>query len=40
VSKYTNLGRALVGIADLLGVIWLRARTRRPGAVREERPRS
>ncbi len=38
VSKYTNLGRALVGIADLLGVIWLRARTRRPGAVREEGP--
>lgn len=39
VSKYTNLGRALVGIADLLGVIWLRARTRRPGSVREEMPR-
>lgn len=38
VSKYTNLGRALVGIADLLGVIWLRARTRRPAWVREERP--
>ena len=23
VSKYTNWGRALVGVVDLLGVIWL-----------------
>ena len=22
-SKYTNFGRALVGIADVLGVLWL-----------------
>ena len=29
VSKYTNLGRALVGIRDLRGVAWLIARTRR-----------
>jgi dolichol-phosphate mannosyltransferase len=29
VSKYTNLGRALVGVRDLLGVSWLIARTRR-----------
>lgn len=26
-SKYTNLGRALVGIYDLFGVVWLRRRT-------------
>lgn len=29
VSKYNNLGRALVGIRDLRGVAWLIARTRR-----------
>lgn len=29
VSKYTNLGRALVGVRDLLGVRWLIARSRR-----------
>jgi dolichol-phosphate mannosyltransferase len=34
-SKYTNFGRALVGIGDLLGVIWLRSRTRVPGRVTE-----
>ena len=28
-SKYTNLGRALVGIRDLRGVAWLIARSRR-----------
>lgn len=27
VSKYTNLGRALVGLYDLVGVSWLRRRT-------------
>lgn len=26
-SKYTNLGRALVGVVDLLGVMWLLRRT-------------
>lgn len=26
-SKYTNLGRALVGLHDLFGVVWLRRRT-------------
>jgi len=26
-SKYTNLGRALIGIYDLIGVSWLRKRT-------------
>lgn len=29
VSKYTNLGRAVVGIRDLMGVAWLIARSRR-----------
>ena len=29
VSKYNNLGRALVGIRDLRGVAWLIARSRR-----------
>lgn len=28
-SKYTNLGRALVGVSDLLGVAWLIRRRRR-----------
>ena len=28
-SKYTNLGRALVGVRDLLGVAWLIQRSRR-----------
>ena len=30
VSKYSNLGRALVGLYDLFGVIWLRRRTHIP----------
>jgi dolichol-phosphate mannosyltransferase len=34
-SKYTNLGRAMVGIGDMLGVIWLRNRTRLPTRVTE-----
>lgn len=34
-SKYTNLGRALVGIGDLFGVIWLRSRTTLPARVTE-----
>jgi dolichol-phosphate mannosyltransferase len=34
-SKYTNWGRALVGVVDLLGVVWLRGRTRVPVWVRE-----
>ena len=29
-SKYTNWGRALVGVVDLLGVIWLTRRTQAP----------
>jgi dolichol-phosphate mannosyltransferase len=35
-SKYTNFGRAAVGVADMLGTIWLRRRTRLPGCVVEE----
>ncbi len=34
-SKYTNFGRALVGIGDMLGVIWLRSRTTLPHKVIE-----
>ncbi len=33
VSKYSNIGRALVGVVDIIGVVWLRARTRAPRAV-------
>jgi dolichol-phosphate mannosyltransferase len=29
-SKYTNWGRALVGVWDMMGVIWLTRRTRAP----------
>lgn len=38
-SKYTNLGRALVGIWDLLGVAWLirRRKTARPEELTPER---
>lgn len=35
VSKYTNLGRLMVSIADLRGVMWLRKRSRNPGQVDE-----
>ncbi len=34
-SKYNNFGRALVGVRDLLGVLWLRSRTHLPGKVIE-----
>ncbi|MEO1658663.1 MAG: glycosyltransferase family 2 protein [Pseudomonadota bacterium] len=34
-SKYTNLGRAAVAIRDVLGVLWLRDRAKRPSAVEE-----
>ncbi len=34
-SKYTNWGRALVGMGDMMGVLWLRSRTHRPGRVFE-----
>jgi dolichol-phosphate mannosyltransferase len=34
-SKYTNWGRALVGVVDLAGVIWLTRRTHLPSRVRQ-----
>lgn len=34
-SKYTNLGRALIGIYDLFGVAWLRRRTKVPPIVED-----
>ena len=30
-SKYTNFGRALIGVYDLFGITWLRKRTKVPG---------
>lgn len=33
VSKYNNIGRALVGLYDLVGVTWLRKRTKVPPIV-------
>jgi dolichol-phosphate mannosyltransferase len=35
-TKYTNWRRALIGIADLRGVLWLKRRTVLPGSVTEE----
>lgn len=34
-SKYTNIGRAFVGVFDMLGVIWLTRRTKAPRTVTE-----
>ncbi|MCL4766634.1 MAG: glycosyltransferase family 2 protein [Hyphomicrobiaceae bacterium] len=34
-SKYNNLGRALIGMYDLVGVSWLRRRTRVPAIVED-----
>ena len=34
-SKYTNLGRLWAALSDLLGVMWLRTRSRNPGDVTE-----
>ena len=34
-SKYTNWGRAVVGVFDMMGVIWLTRRTRAPLAIAE-----
>ena len=36
VSKYGNLGRAAIGIVDLMGVLWLKRRTRLPDSVLED----
>jgi len=35
-SKYTNLGRLMDSLSDLLGVMWLNRRSRNPGDVRED----
>ncbi|MDP3406166.1 MAG: glycosyltransferase family 2 protein [Brevundimonas sp.] len=34
-SKYTNWGRLRASVSDLLGVVWLKSRSRRPGPVSE-----
>ena len=34
-SKYTNWGRLRASFSDLLGVMWLKTRSRRPGAISE-----
>jgi dolichol-phosphate mannosyltransferase len=34
-SKYTNWGRLIASLSDLLGVMWLKSRARRPGAISE-----
>jgi dolichol-phosphate mannosyltransferase len=34
-SKYTNLGRLMASLSDLLGVMWLQSRARDPGGVDE-----
>jgi dolichol-phosphate mannosyltransferase len=34
-SKYTNWGRLMASLSDLLGVMWLKSRARRPGAISE-----
>jgi glycosyltransferase involved in cell wall biosynthesis len=34
-SKYTNLGRLAAAVSDLAAVVWLRARARNPGQIRE-----
>lgn len=35
-SKYTNFNRMIVGISDLLGMIWLIRRSARPGKISEQ----
>ncbi len=35
-SKYTNLGRAVVGVRDMMGVAWLQSRTVLPRATKEQ----
>jgi dolichol-phosphate mannosyltransferase len=36
VSKYGNLGRAAIGVVDLLGVLWLKRRTSLPAVIIED----
>ncbi|MGH6814215.1 MAG: glycosyltransferase family 2 protein, partial [Hyphomicrobiaceae bacterium] len=35
-SKYNNIGRALIGIYDLIGIVWLRRRTKIPTVVEDK----
>lgn len=35
-SKYTNIGRLVVALRDLFGVLWLLARAKTPGSIREQ----
>ena len=34
-SKYTNWGRLRASVSDLMGVVWLKSRSRRPGPITE-----
>ena len=34
-SKYTNWGRLRASLSDLMGVMWLKSRSRQPGSIRE-----
>lgn len=34
-SKYTNWGRLTASLSDLLGVMWLKSRSRQPGSISE-----
>ena len=34
-SKYTNWGRLMASLSDLLGVMWLKSRSRTPGTISE-----
>lgn len=34
-SKYTNWGRLMASFSDLVGVMWLKSRSRRPGTISE-----
>ena len=34
-SKYTNWGRLMASFSDLLGVVWLKTRSRKPGPISE-----
>ena len=34
-SKYTNLGRLMASLSDLIGMMWLQSRARNPGGVDE-----
>lgn len=34
-SKYTNWGRLMASFSDLVGVMWLKSRSRRPGTINE-----